>query len=76
MPGWTHSEWTAKSVRYVTTGTRSFFVFRMRPSTSEASGYTDTMVSGRKPLIALRSFRLVSHVSSITAGPRSSGASR
>ena len=37
-PGCTQSGWTAKSVRYVATGTRNHFFLRMRPSTSDASG--------------------------------------
>ena len=66
----------AKSVRKVTTGTRSVFVRRMRPSTSDASGYTDTIVSGRNSLIAFRNLRRVNHVSTMIAGARRSGASR
>ena len=73
MPGCTQREWTAKSVRYVSTGTRSRFLRRIRPSTSDASGYVDTIASGRNSLMTGLSLRRVSQVSSITAGARSRG---
>ena len=37
-PGCTHSGCTAKSVRYVATGSRNHFFLRMRPRTNDASG--------------------------------------
>ena len=51
----------------------SLVLGRMRPSTSDASGYTDTIASGRNSLMIRFSLRRVSQVSTMTVGARSSG---